>query len=36
VQEALTIIERLESEGKLPPDKKNWKDILLAVQNRAQ
>ncbi|HEX7532311.1 MAG TPA: tetratricopeptide repeat protein, partial [Methyloceanibacter sp.] len=32
VQEALTIVDRLEAEGKLSPDKKNWKDLLLALR----
>jgi hypothetical protein len=32
VDEAIKIVERLETEGKLSPDKKNWKDMLLALR----
>ena len=32
VDEAIKIVERLDAEGKLSPDKKNWKDMLLALR----
>ena len=32
VDEALKIVERLDAEGKLSPDKKDWKDRLLALR----
>jgi tetratricopeptide (TPR) repeat protein len=34
VDEALKIVETLESEGKLSPDKKNWKDMLIALRDQ--
>ena len=36
VDEALKIVERLDSEGKLSPDKKNWKSMLLALRGEPQ
>ena len=32
VDEALKIVEQLDAEGKLSPDKKDWKDRLLALR----
>ena len=32
LDEALKIVEQLDAEGKLTPDKKNWKDMLLALR----
>ena len=32
LDEALKIVERLDAEGKLSPDKKDWKDKLLALR----
>ena len=36
VDEAIKIVERLDAEGKLSSDKKNWKDMLLAVRGAPQ
>jgi len=35
IDEAIKIVERLEAEQKLSPDKKDWKDRLLALRNGA-
>jgi hypothetical protein len=32
LDEALKIVEALDAEGKLSPDKKNWKNMLLALR----
>ena len=32
LDEALKMVEQLDAEGKLTPDKKNWKDMLLALR----
>jgi hypothetical protein len=32
LDKALAIVERLEAEGKLSPDKKDWKSRLLALR----
>ena len=36
VDEALKIVEWLDAEGKLAPDKKNWKSMLLALRGEPQ
>lgn len=32
IDQAIKIVERLDAEGRLPPDKKNWKDKLSALR----
>jgi hypothetical protein len=36
INEALKIVERLDAEGKLSPEQKDWKERLVTLRNGQQ